>query len=121
MQLIPETAERYGVKDVCDPTENIEGGMAYLKDLTETFQNPMLVAAAYNAGEQSVYKYGGIPPFAETVAYVAKVMNLTIGLSMPKQPIKAASTSPAPKFPDADTGVIQPSSRGQFVAGVMQF
>lgn len=119
MQLIPDTAARYGVKDICDPAENIAGGMAYLKDLTKAFHNPLLVAAAYNAGEQSVYKYGGIPPYGETVAYVAKVMNLAMGLPMPSQKVEQSAPSPANN--DPATGVIQTATRGAFVAGVMQF
>ncbi|WP_292627557.1 lytic transglycosylase domain-containing protein, partial [Mesorhizobium sp.] len=75
MQLIPATAEQFGVRDVCDPAENIEGGMKYLRVLLDEFQNPLLVAAAYNAGERRIYEYGGIPPFRETVGYVAKVVN----------------------------------------------
>ncbi|TIR62696.1 MAG: lytic transglycosylase domain-containing protein, partial [Mesorhizobium sp.] len=48
MQLMPATAERFGVRDVCDPAQNIEGGMKYLRVLLNEFQNPLLVAAAYN-------------------------------------------------------------------------
>ena len=76
MQLMPETARRYGVKDIRDPGQNIQGGARYLKDLMAMFGNDLkLVLAAYNAGEEAVMKYGRrIPPFAETVAYVPKVM-----------------------------------------------
>ncbi|WP_287088884.1 lytic transglycosylase domain-containing protein, partial [Mesorhizobium sp.] len=83
MQLMPDTAARFGVKDVCDPAQNIEGGMKYLRVLLDEFQNPLLVAAAYNSGEQRIYEHGGIPPFKETVGYVAKVVNYQLGLPMP--------------------------------------
>ncbi len=77
MQLMPETARRYGVKDIRDPRENIHGGARYLRDLMAMFGNDLsLVLAAYNAGEEAVMKYGRrIPPFAETTAYVPKVLS----------------------------------------------
>jgi len=76
MQLMPETAARYGVKNRMDPSQNILGGARYLGDLLRLFNNNMhLAVAAYNAGEGSVLKYGRkIPPFPETVAYVPKVL-----------------------------------------------
>lgn len=77
MQLMPDTARRYGVKDIRDPRENIHGGARYLRDLMAMFGNDLkLVLAAYNAGEEAVMKYGRrIPPFAETTAYVPKVLS----------------------------------------------
>lgn len=76
MQLMPETAKRYGVTDRLDPAQNIQGGARYLRDLQKLFNNDLrLVLAAYNAGESAVAKYGNtIPPFAETIAYVPRVM-----------------------------------------------
>lgn len=76
MQLMPETAARYGVKNRMDPSQNILGGAKYLSDLLKLFNNNMrLTVAAYNAGEGAVMKYGRkIPPYAETVAYVPKVL-----------------------------------------------
>ena len=76
MQLMPETARRYGVKDRLDPGQNIRGGARYLRDLKAMFDdNLQLVLAAYNAGEETVMKYGGrIPPYRETAAYVPKVL-----------------------------------------------
>jgi hypothetical protein len=77
MQLIPETAERFAVKDPFDPVENVRGGMAYLRWLLAYFRGDVgLVLAAYNAGEGSVDKYRGIPPFAETIAYVQRIKAL---------------------------------------------
>jgi soluble lytic murein transglycosylase-like protein len=75
MQLIPATAERFGVKNVWDPAENIRGGAAYLHWLLRHFSgNVEWVLAAYNAGEQNVERYRGVPPFAETQAYVRKIL-----------------------------------------------
>ena len=77
MQLMPETAQRYGVRDIFDPEQNIIGGVHYLRDLLETFgHNVRLALAAYNAGEQAVLRYGGVPPYPETLRYVNKVMQL---------------------------------------------
>ena len=72
MQLMPKTATRYGVEDINDIQQNIEGGVRYLRDLMALFKNDMkLVAAAYNAGEHAVIKYGKqVPPYAETRKYV---------------------------------------------------
>jgi soluble lytic murein transglycosylase-like protein len=78
MQLMPETARRYGVKNRMDPAQNIKGGARYLRDLQIMFDdNLQLVLAAYNAGEQAVLKYGNrIPPYRETAAYVPRVLQL---------------------------------------------
>jgi soluble lytic murein transglycosylase-like protein len=74
MQLMPPTARQYGVRDVFDPRENIKGGVRYLKDLMELYEaNTDLVLAAYNAGQSAVAKYGGIPPYRETIDYIDKV------------------------------------------------
>jgi len=77
MQLMPETAARYGVHDRYDPSENIEGGARYLSELIDMFQSDVrLAVAAYNAGENNVIKYGNkVPPFHETQEYVARVLN----------------------------------------------
>ncbi len=78
MQLIPDTQERFGVKNAFDAEQNIKGGLAYLKWLQTRFGgNPTLVAAAYNAGEAAVERHGGIPPYRETEAYVRRVLNFS--------------------------------------------
>lgn len=75
MQLIPDTAARFGVEDPTDPGQNIKGGVAYLDWLLDKFgADPILALAGYNAGEGAVTKHGGVPPFAETRAYVPKVL-----------------------------------------------
>ncbi len=75
MQLMPATAERFGVTDRSDPSQNIKGGVAYLSWLMKHFDgDPILVLAGYNAGEGSVRDHEGVPPFPETRAYVPKVL-----------------------------------------------
>lgn len=75
MQLIPATADRFGVDDSSDPTKNIRGGVAYLDWLMKHFDHdPLMVLAAYNAGENAVTANGGVPNFAETRDYVPKVL-----------------------------------------------
>ncbi|MCL6285335.1 lytic transglycosylase domain-containing protein [Ruegeria sp. 2012CJ41-6] len=75
MQLMPATAERFGVEDSLSPQENIAGGVKYLDWLMNEFDNdPILVLAGYNAGEGSVRTHKGVPPFAETRDYVPKVL-----------------------------------------------
>ncbi len=77
MQLMPATASRYGVRDIFDPVENVHAGVRYLRDLHQMFGNDVRLAlAAYNAGENAVLRYGGIPPFPETRHYVARVLEL---------------------------------------------
>lgn len=75
MQLIPETGSRYGATNLLDPKQNIDAGTRYLRDLIGMFGSDLrLVLAAYNAGEGAVLRYGTIPPFEETRAYVPKVL-----------------------------------------------
>ncbi|MBE9477363.1 MAG: lytic transglycosylase domain-containing protein [Proteobacteria bacterium] len=75
MQLIPETAKRFNVTDITDPKQNIAGGVAYLDWLIKEFNNDAVLAlAGYNAGENAVKKYDGVPPYAETRAYIPKVI-----------------------------------------------
>ena len=75
MQLMPETAERMGVRDAFDPRESILGGARYLRVLCDLFAGDLPRAvAAYNAGEAAVVRYAGSPPYKETQGYVARVL-----------------------------------------------
>jgi len=75
MQLMPDTARRYGVQNSMDPIENIHAGTKYLRDLLAMFKGRMdLAIAAYNAGENAVLRSNGIPPYAETRNYVPRVL-----------------------------------------------
>jgi soluble lytic murein transglycosylase-like protein len=80
MQLMPETAQRYGVRQILDPEDNIRGGVAYLSDLLEMFSYDLpRVLAAYNAGEGAVTRHGGIPPYNETMTYVKRALSVYYG------------------------------------------
>ena len=77
MQLIPETAERFGVRNVFDPAENVRGGLAYLRWLLAYYRGRVvLAAAAYNAGEGAVDRHRGVPPYPETQNYVRRIAQL---------------------------------------------
>ena len=86
MQLIPGTARRYGVSNIFDPVENINGGARYLKDLLAMFNNNMeLALAGYNAGENAVIRAGHrVPNYPETMAYVPKVIGFYKTYGVPK-------------------------------------
>lgn len=82
MQLIPATAARFGVEDTWDPEQNLHGGMAYLRWLLDHFNGDVKLAlAGYNAGEGAVERHGGIPPYAETRAYVKRIIKRIGGQS----------------------------------------
>ncbi|MBV1702917.1 MAG: lytic transglycosylase domain-containing protein [Hyphomicrobiales bacterium] len=78
MQLMPSTASRTGV-NICDPAQNVLGGIRELRALEAIYQNPLYVLAAYNAGNGAVTKFHGLPPYRETIGYVAKVLNHYFG------------------------------------------
>lgn len=96
MQLIPDTASRFGVHNVFDPSENIRGGVKYLRWLLSYFEgNVTLALAGYNAGERAVDRYGGVPPYAETQAYVRMVHSL---YPATRHRFEAGVTQPSAKF-----------------------
>lgn len=95
MQLIPDTARRFGVRSILDPTQNIRGGMAYLRWLLAYFEGDLRLAlAAYNAGEGAVNRYRGVPPYAETQHYVRKIVAQLGGRR--EHPFDAKVTTPSP-------------------------
>jgi soluble lytic murein transglycosylase-like protein len=97
MQLIPDTARRFGVRNPLDPAQNIRGGMAYLRWLLAYFEGDVSLAlAAYNAGEGAVERYLGVPPFAETRNYVLKILVALNGRR--SHPFDAGATAPSTRL-----------------------
>jgi soluble lytic murein transglycosylase-like protein len=97
MQLMPETADRLGVKDINDPRENIFGGVRYLRLLANTFNGDLdFTVAGYNAGENAVIQHGGIPPYAQTRDYVVKVNKFYRRYRSIPDVVEASIGTPAP-------------------------
>jgi soluble lytic murein transglycosylase-like protein len=98
MQLMPQTASLLGVPNSFDPQANVEGGTKYLRELLERYDFDIVKAlAAYNAGPERVERFGGVPPFYETRAYVARVVRDFNQKKTAQQ--KAASKTPGRKNP----------------------
>ncbi len=94
MQLIPETAQRFNVRNAFDPVQNLRGGLSYLRWLLAYFKGSVpLVAAGYNAGEHAVERYRGIPPYQETRAYVNRILSF---FRKEHHPYDASVTAPSP-------------------------
>jgi len=109
MQLMPFTARRFGVSDSFDARQNIMGGTQYLRILLDQFQGDVaLAAAAYNAGENAVLRYGGIPPYKETRGYVAKIQSYLGGFTAVAAP---ASSQAAYYTPSSSLRAMAASSR----------
>jgi soluble lytic murein transglycosylase-like protein len=104
MQLLPETARRFGLtrkKDLYDPKKNLEAGVRYLKWLANRFGgDTQKILAAYNAGEGAVQRFGGIPPYQETQSYVQKIFGL-LGFSSTPAPAAAPQTAELASAQDA--------------------
>lgn len=104
MQLMPGTVWRFSVGDVYDPHENVGAGARYLRELLNLFEGDVTLAlAAYNAGENAVLRYKGVPPYAETRDYVTKVLGLYRRGRQERQatelPIKAVRRAATPSPP----------------------
>jgi hypothetical protein len=96
MQLIPETSARFNVKKPFDVVQNVRGGLAYLRWLLAYFKGDVaLVAAAYNSGERTVERYRGVPPYAETRAYVQRIKRY---YQKERHPYDATVTEPSPEL-----------------------
>lgn len=123
MQLMPDTARELGVTDACDPASNIDAGVRRLKALLDEFRNPLLAAAAYNAGVQAIYDNGGVPPYPETVRYVASVINRQLGLGLPhaKAPDRPGPAGERPAISSDQVSDVLGAKGSQFVNGVMHF
>ncbi|MCX9156920.1 transglycosylase SLT domain-containing protein [Niveibacterium sp. 24ML] len=94
MQLIPDTAQRFKVRNIYDPSQNIKGGLAYLRWLLSYYRGDVLLAlAAYNAGEGAVDRYRGIPPYRETVDYVKRIYGM---FGRASHPFDAQLVAPSP-------------------------
>ncbi len=98
MQLMPETAQEMYVKDIFEPRDNIEGGVRYLRVLANEFDGDMVkMVAGYNAGPEAVKKYNGeVPPYAETQAYVRKVLSLYFQYKTQSEQQQAAEAAARP-------------------------
>ena len=109
MQLTPATAARFKV-DLCDPESNVRGGVRFLRLLHERYRNPLFILAAYNSGEDAVAKSRGVPPYPETVRFVADVLN-DFYTWPDARPVSADGGRPAPRSAARDTSdLIEPAS-----------
>jgi Transglycosylase SLT domain len=98
MQLMPATARRLSVAYPFDPVSNVRGGVRYLRELLDRFDHrPDLILAAYNAGENAVETFGGVPPYRETVGYVKRILSWwtpAVAAAVAAPSVKAAASSP---------------------------
>jgi Transglycosylase SLT domain len=121
MQLMPQTASNLGVQNAFDPKANVEGGTRYLRELLERYDFDLIKAlAAYNAGPQRVEQYGGVPPYYETKAYVARVVRdfnkkklAAKSANQPSAPNSSASKSTVPQTPITKTHKSTPQTEAK--------
>ena len=106
------------IVDICDPAQNVLGGLRFLRDLHDHYKNPFFILAAYNAGEESLLQYRGVPPFPETVRFVAAVTNefYEWPAATARQPVLARKATTQPK-----SAIIGKASAGWSEGFVMHF
>jgi soluble lytic murein transglycosylase-like protein len=100
MQIMPQTAFQLGLRNAFDPKDNVEGGTRYLRELLERYNFDLIKAlAAYNAGPRRVEQYGGVPPYQETRAYIARIVRDFNRKKLAEQKLQkqAAKKNPSPK------------------------
>lgn len=117
MQLEPQTARRFGV-DASNPVDNLRGGTKYLKYLLQLYHGDYALAlAAYNAGEQSVARYGGVPPFPETQKYVAQVTErFARTQKLPAAVRKSVKPAADPNAGNHVVEIVQPDGTVRYIA-----
>jgi hypothetical protein len=118
MQLMPATARRFGVRDSFDARQNIFAGVRYLRVLLDMFAGDMVLASAgYNAGENAVKRYGGVPPYPETRGYVRKIQALLAGSGEATADVASLTPAAAPRASarPASTRVAKPRTMYRWV------
>lgn len=119
MQLLPETAARFGVQNIFDPQENVDAGTRYLSELLRRYNNDLVLAlAAYNAGPDKVQQFGRVPPYRETTSYIRRVKR-TYDKKKSSQPAKSSeSNSSANKASSSltQTARTKPANSAQLTA-----
>jgi len=122
MQLMPETARRFGVANAFDPLDNIQGGTRYLRYLLDLYKGDYdLALAAYNAGEGAVEKYGAVPPYPETINYLVQVgrelkKNSAAAPAAPNQPAAPPAAETQPAGPARIEEVVGPGGSIRYVS-----
>ena len=112
MQLEPATAERYKV-NICDPADNVRGGVRFLRDLHARYKNPLFILAAYNAGEENLQQYHGVPPYPETVRFVATVVERILRLARARPKNFGRRRSARGRGPKSDPALREASPSGE--------
>jgi soluble lytic murein transglycosylase-like protein len=114
MQIMPQTASQLGMRNAFDPKDNVEGGTRYLRELLEKYNFDLIKAlAAYNAGPKRVEQYGGVPPYRETRAYVARIVRDFNRKKLAERKAVLATTKPSATKPSAKTPTSQAKTTTQ--------
>jgi soluble lytic murein transglycosylase-like protein len=117
MQLIPSTARRFGVSNVFNPVENVEGGARYLRYLLELYKGDYKLAlAAYNAGEGAVARHGGVPPYPETVNYLQQVGKRLVEAQQQKKKVEVKPEPAKPAAPPKILEIVEADGKVHYVS-----